>query len=334
MTKKKKPKIAIVLDGKDICRIIPFNSDMGKYELKIDFLENDFDITLYKLFCVEPIKLELIDSSEREVTYHRGANDKPLRIHLKHKENHTYETLPLDKIKPPDVNSMFPIPILKIEVPTKSSEIKYIPKDYHRVIDPEDCNVLEIYLAHSNYDLENVEKKLPGVFIAFLTLSFEIYATNTVTTGKQKYANFLPRREPKTVLSPIKVLGDMQIIPIFYKDLLLDEKLTKINVTFIENELSEAILGMMQIRYPPNSRDGVFDGIYLGGATLRDVNQPIKPIARPSIGENNLLSDSLKRNLLTDEEKNKIYWQALKLRIQLRDALIEKQNRENLTALK
>ena len=59
MSRKNKPKIAIVVDGIDICRIIPFNSDIGKYELKIDYLENEFEISLFKLFCKESIKFEL-----------------------------------------------------------------------------------------------------------------------------------------------------------------------------------------------------------------------------------------------------------------------------------
>ena len=35
--KKKEEKIAVVIDGMDICRIVPFKPVDGKYEMKIDF---------------------------------------------------------------------------------------------------------------------------------------------------------------------------------------------------------------------------------------------------------------------------------------------------------
>jgi hypothetical protein len=130
-------------------------------------------------------------------------------------------------------------------------------------------------------------------------------------------------------MSSIEVFDDMQIIAVHYNDPGIDRQLSKINVTFIENELSEAILAMMQIRYPSYSRNGEFDYILLGGATLRDVNQPIAPMVRPSIGENNVIADSLRRGFLSPEEKEKLYWHALSLRIQLRDALIKSQKMHN-----
>jgi len=328
MGKKKNSKIAIVIDGKDICRIIPFNPESGIYELKIDFLENDYDITIYKLFNVEPIKWNLNEPSHQEITYHKGTNKQPLRIHLKNKLNHTYETLPLEKIKPPDMNSLFPLPIVKLEVPTNTLETKFVSKGYHKVVNPEECNVIEIYMVNSNFDWDFFEEKLPGIFEAFLMLSFEYYATNTVVTGKQKYRNFIDKEKSTNGMSSIKIFDDMQIISIHYRDPSLDKKHSKINVTFIENELSDAILGMTQIRYPPYSRNRWFDFTYLGGATLKDVNQPILLDNRHTIGENNVIADSLRRNQLTTEERNKVFWHGLKLRIKLRDALIEWLNKK------
>ncbi|MCF8023599.1 MAG: hypothetical protein K9L17_13010 [Clostridiales bacterium] len=119
----------------------------------------------------------------------------------------------------------------------------------------------------------------------------------------------------------------MKIIAIHYNDEHLDKRLSKINVTFIENELSEAILSIMKVVYPKTSNNGEYDSVYLGGATLEDVNQPTAPLIRPSIGTNNVILDTFKRNRLTEEEKEKLYWHALKLRIQLRDALIEHQKK-------
>lgn len=326
MTRNKKPKIAIVVDGIDICRIIPFNSDIGKYELKIDFLENEFEISLFKLFCKEPIKFELEDSPQREITYHKGTNEKPIIIHLKHKEDQTnerYIPLPLKKIIAPNVNNIFPLPILKLEIPSKINGKKYKHKPNHRVIELEDCNVLEVFMAHSDFDFDKVMNKLPTVFTAFLVLSFEIYATNSVTTGRQKYNNFFPEDKPKTVFSQYNLFNDMQLLGIYYFDKLLDEKLSKIKVTFIENELSEAILGMMQVRYPPSSQNGMFDYIYFGGASLKNVEQSNIPVDRSQLSSKNVIEDSLRFNLLTEDEKERIFEYSSKLRNQMKDALID-----------
>lgn len=323
IARKKDPKIAVVIGGKDICRIIPFRPVEGKYEIKLDFLENEFDVICYELFSVKPIEWKLQNSTQMEVTYHKGENARPLTIHLKNKVDSTYKRLPLNRIQVPDVNQLFPIPILKLEAPSNIGAGIYKSKEYHRVLNPEDCNVIEIYMANADFDLDEINVKLPGVYLAFMMLSFEIFATNTVTTGHQKSNNIISEVKPMHIMTSVKVSNDMQIIAIHYKDPHVDERLSKVNVTFIENELSEAILAMMQVRYPPFSINGEFDYIELGGATLSDVNQPTIPIERPSIGENNVIADALRRGILSSEEREKIYWQALKLRIKLRDALRE-----------
>jgi len=324
--KGKDEKIAVVIGDMDICRIVPFKPVEGKYEIKIDFLENEFNTKCYRLFALRPIEWEIIDSSQFELTYHKGDKGKPLTIHLKTRQTiegkPTYTNLPLKKIQAPNVNQLFPIPLLKIEVPAHSSPKKYKLRKYHKVLQPDDCNVVEIYMAHSSFDMDAFANKLPGVHLSFLLLSFEIFATNTVLTDTQKSANIMPQEETKVIMTGFDMFDDMKIFAIHYKDQFLDKKLSKINVTFIENELSEAILCMMKVAYPKTSTNGFFDSIYLGGAMLKDVNQPTAPMLRPSIGIDNVISDAFRRNQLTDEEKDKLYWHALQLRAQLRDALI------------
>jgi hypothetical protein len=323
MPKNNYSKIAVVIGGSDICRLVPFKPADGKYEIKIDFLGNEFDVIYYTLFAVEPVKWNLNNSKQMEITYHKGENAKPLIIHLKHKTENSYHRLPLRRIQAPDVNQLFPIPLFKIEVPENIDDRLYIPKDYHRVIKPDNCNVIEIYMAHAELDLDELGVKLPAVQLAFMMLSFEIYATNTTITGQQKYINIMPTDTPRHFMTSVSVFDDMQIIAIHYTDPTIDRRLSKINVTFIENELSEAILAMMQIRYPPYSRNGIFDYCNLGGATLRDVNQPTIPMMQPPIGENNVIADSLRRGIMSSEEREKLCRRALELRIQLRNALKE-----------
>ena len=90
----------------------------------------------------------------------------------------------------------------------------------------------------------------------------------------------MPQEETKVIMTGFDMFDDMKIFAIHYKDQFLDNKLSKINVTFIENELSEAILCMMKVAYPKTSTNGLFDSIYLGGAMLKDVNQPTAPMLR------------------------------------------------------
>ena len=107
MSKKKKVKIAVVIDGRDICRIIPFKPVEGKYEIKVDFLGNEFDVIYYNLFSTEPIKWKLENSEQMEVTYHKGENARPIVIHLKHKTKNTYDRLPLSRIQAPMLINCF-----------------------------------------------------------------------------------------------------------------------------------------------------------------------------------------------------------------------------------
>ena len=149
--KPKDEKIAVVVDGKDVCRIVPFKPSDGRYEIKFDFLGNKFDISCYRLFAPRPIQWEIFDSNQFELTYHKGESEKPLRIHLKRKAKKdglpTYQDLPLNRIQAPSVNCRFPMPIVKLEIPAKASLNKYKPKGYHKQIEPQDCNVVEIYMV-------------------------------------------------------------------------------------------------------------------------------------------------------------------------------------------
>ena len=328
MSRNKNQRIALVINNKDICRIIPYKSDFGKYDLKIDFLGNNFDITLYKLLNTQPIKYQVGDLPQREITYHKGTKEEPIVIHLKHKDKKSkelYKKLPLEKIIAPNINNLFPLPIMKIEIPATDKKVIYKTKPNHHPLEINDSNVIELYLAHSDFDFDDVMFKLPTVYTAFLTSSFEYYATNSVTTGGQKYSNFFPKdNNPKTVMTAIKIFDDLQILAIHYYDPQLKDKIDRTNVTFIENELSESILGMTQVKYPEESRNGIFDQIYFGGATLKNFSKPITTFGKISIGGNDVLSDSMKFKLLSKEEMDEIFRYAINLRLQLRNALFQK----------
>lgn len=155
----------IVLDGKDICRIIPFGQEGGKYEFKVDFLDNEFDIYYYKLFSKEPIRVEINDSCNKEITYHKGNHGKPVKIHIKDKLTNKYELLPIQRIQAPDVNHLFPIPIMKLEIPTDKNVREFKPKSYYKTIPIEGCNVIELFIANTRFDYEMLNKKYQGLLL-------------------------------------------------------------------------------------------------------------------------------------------------------------------------
>lgn len=296
-------------------------------EIKIDFLTNEFEVACYKLFSHEPIRWDVLDSEQCDITYHKGENARAITIHIKHKpknnDRSSYTNLPLQRIQAPNINQIFPLPLLKLEVPNNACKMRYNQKKYHKTLAVNECNVIEIYMTNKDFDIDTFMRKFPGMHLAFLMLSFEVFATNTVTTGRKKSSSIIPSDGPKTIMTELDFLDDVKIIAIHYEDKQLDESQSKLRITFIENELSEAIFSMMKIVYPEPDGDGTYDSVCLGCATLSDVNQPVAPFLRPSIGNCSLLQDGLRRGQLTEEEKEKLYWHALKLRIKLRDALIE-----------
>lgn len=70
----KEEKIAVVMDGMDVCRIVPYKPIDGNYEIKIDFLTNEFEVACYKLFSHEPMLFS-------EAVQHEKPGLKSLGIH-------------------------------------------------------------------------------------------------------------------------------------------------------------------------------------------------------------------------------------------------------------
>lgn len=121
MSKKHQPSIPIVVNGKDICRLIIHKPDTGKYEIKIDFLKNDFDVNVFRMFSFRPLHKNVKEPYNCDISYHRGENNKPITIHLKNRAAQSgelkYESLPLKHLQAPNINSIFPIPLMKLELP-------------------------------------------------------------------------------------------------------------------------------------------------------------------------------------------------------------------------
>lgn len=329
--KREQPSIAVVVNNQDICRLILKKPVDGKYELKISFLKNEFDVNAHRLFSNRPIHWEVDEPERLDISYHKGENNKPLTIHLKKRTplegELQYQSLPLKRIQAPNINQLFPIPLLKIEVPTLKESIKYKPKGYHKLLELNDCNVIEFYMVSAAFDFDDYVNKYPDIHFAQFTLSMEIFATNTVISDYQKGVNFIPKGEPAQRATAIPYLEDVKIFAIHYPDPHIDERLNRINVTFIENELAEEILLMLKIVFSNEVKSGipkaVNDYILLGGSSLRDLDLPVAPLLRPSVGKHNIASTVLERDKLSDTEKEVFYNRALKARVKLRDEIKE-----------
>ena len=124
--------------------------------MKIDFLDNEYDVNCHRLFKNRPLHFDIEDSLEFNLSYHAGTHsDKPITIHLKRKEKkdgeNQYQSLPISRIQAPSINQNFPIPLLKLEVPTLEHPRQYKPKGYHKLINETDCNVVIWMLSVKSY---------------------------------------------------------------------------------------------------------------------------------------------------------------------------------------
>ena len=244
-------KLAIVKEGKDIGRIIPFNIDAsGDYDFKIGFIKNDYEVNMYPFLSKAPEKFELEDMPNWELSYHRAFGLKPTVIHLKNKKDQSkYEPLPIKRLVDTTIYNAFPIPFMRLEIPPSSVTENYKPKPKeHIAFDMGDANVAEFYLAHIDFNYLEFMEKWPALSLKLMALSFEFFATNNLLTDEHKYKNFLPSdRGERRAVEEFAVNNDMK----FYVNLYNNPELTerKIKVTFIENAFAEALLSLSPVGY-------------------------------------------------------------------------------------
>jgi len=243
-------KVAIIKNGKDVGRIIPFNVDSGNYDFKISLTKNDYEIDMYIFLAEAPKTIKLDDMSSWEISYHRSTALKPTVIHLKQKKsNPEYKPLSIHRLKDPSIYTEFPIPLMKLEIPLNftAKDYKQKPKE-HIVFDIKYANVAEFYLAHIDFSYQKFMKKWPALSLNLLIHSFEFFATNNLLIDEYKYKYFMTRNTGERVaIKEFIVNKDMK----FYVNLYKNPEFNKgtIRVTFIENEFSDALLGLALIGY-------------------------------------------------------------------------------------
>ncbi|AEF17816.1 hypothetical protein Thexy_1792 [Thermoanaerobacterium xylanolyticum LX-11] len=244
-------KVAIIKKGIDIGRIIPFNKDESKYDFKISFAANDYEVNMYRFLSFVPEKVEIEDMTSWEISYHRSTALRPTIIHLKEKKNHPeYKPLPLHRLVDPTLHNEFPIPFMRIAISSDFSRKIYNSKSRKNILfDMEDANVAEFYLTHIDFNYERFARKWPTISLKLMVALFEFFATNNLLTdNNNKFKYFIPSDGGvRAVAEEFIVNNGMK----FYINLYNNPELIgeKIKATFIENEFADALLGLPLIGY-------------------------------------------------------------------------------------
>lgn len=247
-------KLAIAVNGYDICRIIPLKYKDGELDLKISFLNNNYYIETRSLFSARSIPLLETKLSKDEITYHNKNEREPVKVHIKKIENGSqqYIDLPLKRIKAPNTKQIYPIPLMKIEIPDLHDLDKYVPKKGQKVLNINQANVIELFMynTRSEQGFGSSAKNLSTVASCMLYLPFEFYASYNPIQKSDKGAFFFSSGEPRECLRSVNLVDDIGIFAIHYYSPNIACKLDRIIAIFEENELAEDFLLMLGITFP------------------------------------------------------------------------------------
>lgn len=276
----KKIDIPIIKNGKDICRLIFTQFDDGLFDIKINARENSFRVQTYSLFSTRPMEVypdNLKDYKEHEITYHHGAENKPIVVHIKNMmpqdSEKRYGDLPLSHIQAPNINNDFPLPILKLEIPSNivNDAPQYFKKNRHHPVNIYNSNVVEVFMMSDTVNLANIEEKYNRIFFLQSMMSMEYFCTNTILSGSQKMHTYIPSK-PESRCTIVNGLDGMAVMLNYYPEPSLDKRRKSMYFTFIENEYAEDILMNTIIVYPEADENGCFPSLFVGGATIRDLS--------------------------------------------------------------
>ena len=253
-----KDKLAVTVNGNDICRIIPLNYKDGSLDLKISFLNNKYYIETRSLFSARSV---LFLESEGEITYHNKNERAPVKIHVKktEKDSQQYITLPLKRIQVPNTKQIYPIPLMRIEIPDLHGLDKYVPKNNQKALNINNANVIELFMynARSEQGFGASAKNLSTVTATMLLLPFEFYASNNIIQKNEKYAYYFYNGQARECLTAINLVDDIGICAMYYYNPNISNKSDRIIATFEENELAEDFLLMLGIIFPVDDNVGI-----------------------------------------------------------------------------
>lgn len=299
MSKNNDNKISfpMVKDDKDICRIIFQKAEFGKYDVKLEFLDNPYQVSIYKLFNKKPDIISVENFKTTNISYHSGSKERQVIIHLKNTANinEKYFTLPMYRIQAPNVNQKIPVPLFRVEIPKNviNNSRNYKSRKYHHVLDVENDNTFEFYIASSDFSFESYDKGyLSEILFPQLVLSIEFFATNTVVSDKYKYKYYLPKHGSEKRHECFMGISGMKLLVGRYNNPELD--IDRLNVTFLENELSTEILYNTTIQYPDANKNGEYPCVYVGVSGFERLNTNLFQYCNYKITNNTAVSRILK----------------------------------------
>lgn len=164
------------------------------------------------------------DTENISMSYHHGAGEHPIMIHLKNETMRgadAYRTLPVKNILAPGTDSMFPLPLCKLEIPDNvvNQAEEYHAKGYHYVVDTGEMNVLEFYMVTDSFDLDAFwSMKYSTIWMCQMGMSLEYFSSFTVLSDYEKNAYFMPRHgQVEDRLVAISGLQGMKIMVCKYR---------------------------------------------------------------------------------------------------------------------
>ena len=168
-----------------------------------------------------------------------------------------YINLPLKRIQAPNTKQIYPIPLMKLEIPNLHDLDKYVPKKNQKALNINKANVIELFMynTRSEQGFGSSAKKLSTVAACMLYLPFEFYASYNPIQKSDKDAFFFSDGEPRECLRSVNLVDDIGIFAIHYYSPNIACKSDRIIAIFEENELAEDFLLMIGITFPIDDND-------------------------------------------------------------------------------
>jgi hypothetical protein len=243
-------KFATIKGDEDLLRIIPFPTRVSStINFKISTLGNEYAINYWTLGQQKPEYYH----SNNEITYHSSViTEKELKPGIIQEKsqisgciNYRYS---FPKVTDIQVNTEFPLPLLKLSINQKSTKA-YKKKNDHVIFNFDDesippINTVEIYIASKQYD-ENFIQKWP-----LFDLLWRASTIDYLIKGPELSSHFLKKLHtgPSVLSETNTSFPQFNLILKFY----FDENITENIISFYENFDYVSILASTPIQLIDN----------------------------------------------------------------------------------
>ena len=286
ITKHKNTYYTIRKNNIDICKIVFVKGKRGLFDIEISFYRQKFNIKTFKLFNKRSEVFSIDDTENRQITYHYGKDGRKIVIHTKRIDGEpNYKDILLGNVTPPSSNSLFMLPLFKIEVGNSyNGPLSFEDNNIGNLIDIREDNVVEIYMLQNELFIENNHKKYDIAYELESLFPMEYLTSNNAYTGTDKNKYFLG----KNGFHQSRRTKDGKKFNLYidgfynpYVDCVVKEP----TITFFENELYEEII-LNTIKNPViDNKDIINDNgttyLTINNYDSFDIN---KPISKDSIG--------------------------------------------------